>query len=371
VRLSAPIGERIDWLVGVFYTDEDTQAVQDILAADSTSGERVGSIFHAEFPTTFSEYAVFTNLSFRLDDRFDVQIGGREGKNRQTYSELDSGPLVECCFGLPSPVINPEVVTRDSSFTYLVTPRWKIAPNYMLYARFASGYRAGGPNATCIVFGIPCHFEPDKTTNYELGLKADVLDRALTLDASLYYIDWKDIQLNLQDPDNFLIYFVNASRARSQGMELSVESSPVTGLTLSGWIAWSDAELTEDLPPALNVFGSSGDRLPLSSRLSGNVALDWQFPITGRLTGSLGGSVSYVGKRAGGFKVDSTSRTPELPSYTKVDLQAGLELESWRLNLFVNNVADKRGILSGDLLSDTAFIYITPRTIGLSLAKTF
>jgi iron complex outermembrane recepter protein len=55
----------------------------------------------------------------------------------------------------------------------------------MAYARVATGYRPGGPNPTSTVCGLPPHFNPDKTRNYEIGVKGDVLGRLLSFDASM------------------------------------------------------------------------------------------------------------------------------------------------------------------------------------------
>jgi outer membrane receptor protein involved in Fe transport len=62
-----------------------------------------------------------------------------------------------------------------------------------------------------------------------------------------------------------------------------------------------------------------------------------------------------------------------LSPYAKTDLRAGAKYETWTLNLFVNNLADKRGVLSGGLgtLNPAAFNYIQPRTVGILIAKTF
>ncbi len=155
LRLSIPIGRRVDWLLGAFYTHEDSPYLQRIAAADPATGALVASEAEFNFPTTYAEYAAFTDVTFHVTERFDVQIGGRESQNKQTYSEVDTGPFILLFDGLPSPVVNPEVVTKSNSFTYLVTPQFKVSPDFMVYARFASGYRSGGPNPTCLVLHVP------------------------------------------------------------------------------------------------------------------------------------------------------------------------------------------------------------------------
>jgi iron complex outermembrane receptor protein len=377
VRLSSSIGSRFEWLLGGFYTHERSSYVEDILAADSTTGHTTGSLASINQPTTYAEYAGFADLTFHITERFDIQIGGRESEIRQTSNETDAGAYVTF-YEQPftSPHVFPEVDSSANAFTYLMTPRFKVTPDIMLYARLASGYRAGGPNFNPGGI-VPTQFKPDKTQNYELGLKGDFIDNKLLVDASLYYIEWKDIQLSLTNPQTYAGYNANAGRAKSQGIELSIESKPVKDLTLSAWIAVSDAELTQDLPPASqggSAFGLSGDRLPYASRFSGSLSLQKDFPLGPELTGFAAGAVSYVGDRLGEFpSVYSPPERQIYPGYAKTDLRAGTTYKSWTATFFVNNVADKRGLLSGGLNAFPSFAFniIQPRTVGLSVTTTF
>jgi iron complex outermembrane recepter protein len=239
----------------------------------------------------------------------------------------------------------------------------------------ASGYRPGGPNSEAMAYGLPLTFGSDKTQNYEIGTKGDFIDHTFSFDASLYYISWKDIQLSLTNPYGDE-YIANGSEAKSQGAELSVESKPVTGLTIGAWVAWNDSELTKAFPPTSAAYGVPGNRLPYSSRFSGSVSLEQDFPLTSRLTGFVGGALSYVGDREGIFTSPPPAIPPRqvFPAYAKTDLRAGAKYESWTVNFFVNNVADKRAVLSGGIgnaINPAAFQYIQPRLVGLNVVKAF
>ena len=98
-------------------------------------------------------------------------------------------------------------------------------------------------------------------------IKASIPNFPLSVDASIYRIDWKNIQLTAATP-NGLGYISNGSRAKSQGIELEMQSKPLHGLTVNAWVTWNLAELTEDLPPVANVIGYAGDPLPDSPRFS-------------------------------------------------------------------------------------------------------
>jgi outer membrane receptor protein involved in Fe transport len=243
----------------------------------------------------------------------------------------------------------------------------------MVYARLASGYRPGGPNTNSTPNPVP-NYKRDTTQNYEIGVKGSALDHALNFDASLYYIDWKDIQLQVFNGTSI---YVNGSRAKSQGVEFSVESRPRRGLTLAAWAAWNDAVLTQDFPNTgtANAVGSSGDRLPNSSRFSGALSLDQEFPLTGAMTGFVGATLSYFGDRRDVF-TSIFAASPErqyLPAYARTDLRGGARYETWTLNLFVNNATDRRGVVTGGIgaTNPIAFTYIQPRTAGLSFSKAF
>lgn len=369
LRLEVPLSGRVDWLIGAFYTDEDNWIANQIPAMEPLTGQVAGYLFNSLVDQTFSEYALFSNLTFRFTERFDLQVGGRQSRNEQMRQNTRIGVYAA---GSPPPpaIVQPRLRTEEDAFTYLVTPRFKLTPDVMMYARFASGYRAGSPNNN--PGGVaPAAYDPDKTYNYELGLKGDFFEQVLTLDASLFYIDWKGIQMQLNNPVDGTSYTTNGSDAASRGVELAAELRPATGLSVSSWISWTDASLVEDFPALSSAYGRDGDRLPQSSRVSGFFSIQQEFPLAVGLDAYVGGQVSYVGDRKGIFT--GNALRADFPSYTKVDLRSGLRYDSWSADLYVNNVTDKRGVLTGGLGASPpfAFTYIQPRTIGVNLSKQF
>ena len=373
IRLSSSIGKKVDWSVGAFYTHEHSDYVQTLPAEDPVTGAIVGLWCTCSSPSAYTEYALFPTLTYYPTDRFDIQLGMRASRIKQTFeTEVFTGPYTTVFLGQPSPVIVPPANASGNPVTYLVTPRFRLSPDLMMYMRLASGYRAGGANQG--IPGVPPEYGPDKTYNYDLGIKGDFLDHKLSFDGSLYYISWKDIQLSFIDPQNFQAYNGNGGSAKSQGVELAVKALPLQGLTLSAWIAYNDAKLAEDFPAAVAAageFGLAGDRLPFSSRYSGYFAADQKFTLNNDWTTFIGGDFSYVGDRVGFFA--PTSERTLFPGYGEVDVHGGVTYNSVTANLFVNNVTDKRAPIAGGMgyFPSFAFQYIQPRTIGLNVSKTF
>jgi len=366
LRLSIPLVQWVDWLLGAFYTHEKTQADGGFVLEDPVTFEPRGEVLFQQLGIKYQEYTAFTDLTFKLSDAFDIQLGGREGRNRQTFDQVETYPYPP---GATSAQISPETHSNDNSFTYLFTPRYRLGPDLMAYARIASGYQPGGSN-----FGsnavVPLIFAPDKTHNYEVGAKGALLDRRLSLDASVFRILWHDIQLFSGDQTGS--YVVNGSRAESDGVELSLTAKPLSGLTMSGWAVWNEAKLTEPLPVGplgVVAVGSAGDPLPYSSRFSGYVSATEEVPLWADVRGFFTASSSYVGSRKAEFSVTRSQRQT-LPAYAKTDMQLGMRSEQWQGTVFVMNVTDRRGYL--DVQSPfPIFHIIQPRTMGFNVSLKF
>lgn len=369
LRATMPLGEHVEWLLGGFFTSERTHLFQNIAGVEPSSGGVVGSWSATDIYLRYREASAFTDFTVHFTDRFDVQFGGRESHIEVPFgAAAETGPR----FGGGTTV--PPNESTANAFTYLVTPEFIITPNLMAYARLASGYRPGAPNTGAGVAAgvLPGSYAPDKTRNYELGLKGDLLDHRLSLDASLYYIDWKDIQVFLISQQTLQSYVGNAGAAKSEGFELSSQLRPLDSLTLSGWISYNLADLTQGFPTTSTIAGGPGSPLPTAPKWSGNVSADLHHALTDRWTGFIGGTFSYVGERSGAFLRAGQMRAI-FPSYPEVNLNAGLRNTSWTGTLYVNNVADKRGVLNGGggYFPPFAEVYIVPRTVGLTLTKEF
>lgn len=393
LRFSGGIGESIDWIVGGFYTHESAKYTVDANATNPNTGEIYGTPIQWRDSLKFDEWAAFGNATVRLSDQFDVQFGGRYSENKQKFKHRernifpvfddDGNPI----FGQSQIIVaatNPRA--NGQSFTYQVSPRFKPSPDHMIYGRMASGYRPGGTNANCdsplSAVPVPCQFKPDKIVNYELGAKGDLLGRTLSYDISAFLIDWKDIQISQLIGENGFTYNGNAGKARSKGVELSLEARPVEGLSVKAWGAYIDAKLAEDIASNA-LFGLKGDALPYTSKWSGRFSLDYVTPVTDSMTASFGAALTYVGQRRGEFVNKAPDGTaPDAPfrqvypDYVTLDINAGLDINDFNVQLFVQNVTNKRGVIGGGFNNQSTFNpnwfnFTQPRTVGLNVGYKF
>src|SRR5690606_16749784 len=153
LRYAGRLTDWADLLIGGFYTRETYPSTIEHLAVDPATGAIAGTWWQYESNGRFREYAGFGNLTLRASDRFDIQFGARLSRiNFRSGPTRSEGVFSTRIAGSPTPVVTtPQFQATDTAFTYLITPRFRINPDLMVYARFASGYRPGGPNESASV----------------------------------------------------------------------------------------------------------------------------------------------------------------------------------------------------------------------------
>ena len=357
-RLTSKEDDRIEWLVGAFGTRENSTQDQSLTAQldDYSLIPGLNPLAAVGLPSTYKEYAAYGDLTYKFTSRFDVTGGVRWARNEQTFTELTSGALTG--------TVDQPGSSAENVFTYSVSPRFHLDADTMLYARLATGYQPGGPNLA--LPGVPQQVNSSKLTSYEGGIKTMLDDHRLMLDAAVYDVEWDKIQVPASL--NGLGYFTNGGTARSRGLEFSALYTPVAGLRLGLNGAYTDAELTEDVP---GIGGLNGDRLPNIPKWAMSATADYNFPLGNGWTGRVGGGLRYVGDSTSGL----THAPNSLPqdSYAALDLNADVSNDRWTVRFFAKNVTDKRvytnyvvrtNALTGDI-GALSGVPLAPRTIGV------
>jgi outer membrane receptor protein involved in Fe transport len=347
-------------------------------AVDLATDSEVGRFWNLLSPADTQEYAAFANVKVNITDALDVQFGARETYSKATaLAAFESGPAISV-LGF-APPFTPAATSTADNFTYMASPAYHITPDVMTYFRVATGFRPPSPNIpSAVAQGAPPTVNPDATTDYEVGIKGDFFEHALTIEAAVYRIDWSDIQLQLQTNAGAgsFVYNGNGSGARSQGFEVNAVARPTDSLSLSGWLSYDSAKLTEDF-----AYGLAGDQLPNVPQFSAHASAQQFFKLSPSWTGYAGGDVTYIGQETGVFNstvVGGNGPRQIYPAYTKVDLRLGARTDMWRVELYATNVNNSHGELNGGLNYEQApnsglptFVEITPRTFGFSVVREF
>ena len=396
IRLASPSNDTFEWIVGGYYTHEKGKLFQQYLPFVLSTGEGIDPTLTLPGPmgeditfpyfvlatldSTYKEYAGFGSVTWYVSPRFDITVGGRYSHNEQDTEQVLAGSLFYLVGAGPDPDIELGQSSEDV-FTWSIAPRFELSDYATLYARVAKGYRPGGPNV--VPPGAPSDYPraylADTLVSYEAGVRAETADGVFSVDASVYYLDWQDIQVIVTYDTSVgpVNADGNAESATSKGAELTATLRPAPGLNITANLAYNDASLDADLTAGLG--GLKGDRLPYAPEWAGNLSVDYEWDISGSAVAYIGGTVRFTGDQFSNF--DDNYRTTfgqrlQIDGYATVDLRAGVQFDRFNIAVYAKNLTDTRGITyAGDFGTrpGTAVLAspIRPRTIGVTIGAEF
>lgn len=337
MRLTSTSDGPFEWLAGLYYMHLEEE-MDSYLKVYDAGGVLGGGIPTVADETNFitapfefrdrdrKQYAAFVNASYRMGD-FEIGAGGRVDRWRAYSLNRDSN--------IDGVQKATEFLPRASASYFLDDEGSNV------YATISRGFEPGGFNLTNFagsseLFG----FAPEKVTNYEIGYKGSHMDGRVTLTLAGFMIDYKDRQFELQTADpvtgDIVEGILNAGDSKQYGAEFDVSWLATDYLTLSlsgGFVdaEWDDGTLLDDGTDI------SGLTPPFMQKAGVVFVADLDQPITDEMRFLGRVQVSYNGK----FETD-LANTFYNPSYTLVNLRAGVAKDNWELAVNVENLFNEK-----------------------------
>ncbi len=419
---------RIVWSGGLFYSRLSESVPENIYdpTLDSEVIAYTGGAYSVCFPgqpcpggliyngpvdkVIDKQIAAFGEINFKLTDTLKATVGLRVSKLDYTGSVAETGPFLATT-----------IVTQGSASEKPVTPKavlsWQPDRDNMVYVSASKGFRPGGPNVGVgLICGgdlaslglpliggqrqVPGQFSSDSLWSYEIGSKNTFLDHRLQINASAFYINWKDIQQNVYLPSCGEQFTANLGKAKIEGGQVEVLYRPLAALTFDLTAAYTDARLTKSsCAGALTFNGSScggtdpATGLPITGiapiASNGNALLGapWSFTASSEYHfPEWQGRTPYArldfqhstaqksllpGQDQNNALYDTT--IPGLPVVNNLSARAGMRFSGLDLSVYANNLTNAHPLMfeSRDIAYDaTDTLYfgrgVRPRTIGLT-----
>lgn len=411
IRLASDTGGAVDYVVGAYYFWQiingkgataygPAAALWNIPTVPTAVGNAALNGFEANStsdPRTRS-YALFGQADWKVSDALTLT-----GGLRYTHEKKDGSFNQYHVAGVDLSTLAPAVATAalairnqfnpvtsyttgfsDNSLSGLVTLSWKFSDDALTYATYSRGNKSGGLNLTNLPAGIDPDVEPEKVDSYELGIKSQWLDKAVTLNLSGFWTEIRDYQTAIteQVPNtvNVRQYIANIPGVRSRGVEADLTASPTERISFYASAAYADTTYS-DYPNA----PQAPERLNLGAiqDLTG-----YQLPGVPKFTYTLGGDVSAPLGNLGGREIalyghadyshrssfntsSSDSRYADVPAYGIANARIGIRTDDgfFDLSIWARNLFDKDYFqtLSAANTGIVTALIGEPRTIGATL----
>ncbi len=336
-------------------------------------------------------------------------------RNSGIFNALEQDIILEGDFELGG--LNSNGVLNESDVIFRAALDWRVTDDLLLFATFSQGFRPpvtnrnAGKAANNQVgpfdgYAVPAIATTDDLDNYEIGIKSEWLDGTLRVNATAFYSEINNLQTSRFDPSNvaFLVFIENVGDAEIYGLDADFAWLVTPNFTLTGAISLLDTELKRVNPQLEGIAVPEGSSLPFAPSFAGNIRAtydfqipDWQgmdgyitgaFTYTGESRSGIVGSAAFVEDtaervygRGTGLKIKEeggsffsagqqwTNARYAQRAYGLVDMAVGLRRDSWRAELFVDNLFNKNAEVHIDTLEFTPRVVTNrPRTFGFRLS---
>jgi iron complex outermembrane recepter protein len=401
VRLVSSHESRFNYIVGAFYEDQKTENRSYTYTPGYPAFigvNRPDQLYnYSDGTESFSDKAVFGEVGYQFTPAWQATVGGRWFKDAFDGTEESSYPLnCQPCSPPNGLNVQTENFTGPSIDTaiYKFNTSYRFSPDFMVYATVSDGYRAGELNehpvcsasiTTQCILPSQVIEKPDRTRNYEVGIRSTWFDKRLLLNADYYYINWTDLRVpeeNIQGIE----FITNGSAARSQGLEMQFQAQLSSHLNLLGSYTHAQAYMTAVSPGLISGADGTfpaepGDRLPDSPRDFGALHLrysrklpgDYSFDATYGIKAQ-GDMFETIGDKAGGL---------QLGGYAVQDASLGLKKDNLEVSCFVENLTNRYAYTGSSTegyngLVENGYVYrgvyfsvLPPRLFGLDVTVHF
>lgn len=345
--------------------------------------------FLARLKLKNQDTAAFTEISYDITSKLTATGGFRqfrtEGSSKGFFG-FQSATEQNCSMpGLDgAPCLNTDKEVSENGHTPKVNLTYHIDDQRMVYATWAKGFRPGGFNYT---HGAP-QYLADFLTSYELGWKTSWAGNSLRFNGAIYQEDWKDFQFAFRGPSGIAIR-ANAGQARIRGIEADLTWVPDERWLISGGFNLMAPETTANYCGLLDAnyrpitncaepLAPSGTQLPGTSKFKGNAVARYSFEVAG-FDAHLQSAFVYQSAAWPNLQTQNNAILGQQPAWSALDLSAGVERDSYKVVLFVNNVTDERSELTrypqctASVCGPIATYVVPnqPRTVGLRFSQEF
>ncbi len=398
IRLLSAQENRFTWQLGAFY--EDTERVYDqnniapgvdaVTELDSVlffGADTPDVIFFGQHDIDEQQLAFFVDVNFRFNDQWNISVGTRYFDFEQEFDLFFSGLAGSEYIPSPNPppVFLPLTTAgnpKEDGFTSRVNLSYAPNDDVLLFAEVSEGFRYGAVNepvATTFCGGLkgPVSFGSDELTNYALGAKSQMADQRVTLNATVFFIDWTDVQSEFA-LDCGYYYRVNEGTVHSAGVELETAFQLTENWMVGLNSSYTNAEAQDDVfspgafgPPG--VVALDGQKAPLFPEWIVSFHTEYSVPLAigggGDLT--LRGDIQYRDEY-GNIFATGNSLYRVTPSQTLLNASVNYVSDRWEVGLFGTNLTDSKNIAIITANPAGAFpgyedsrFHGSPRTIGI------
>lgn len=373
LRLTSDNDSRLKWQVGAyaFHEKNDVSTAFQDYRNSLTLLETATPLQTYAYPDVIAKsWALFGQGSYDLTDTLKVEAGLRyssDDKSRTGFNRVANiGAYLAS--GALNYVTTPQNSKVSSEKTTVhAALNWQATPRNLLYAKFDTGYKAGGFTDLNI-------YGPETIKAYEIGSKNRFFDNRLQINLDAYYYDYANQQVSqaaLTSAGSLGTLILNAGSTKYYGVEVEGVAKLTAADRLNFFLGYNHGRYEDFavLTSGMNLQ-MKGHRPPQSPDWSANLGYQHQWNV-------LGGALTARAQthyESGSYFTFYNYGADSQPAYFRSDAVITYAPDSgkWQLEGYVRNIEDRLILANAQNPASTTYLayryqYQPPRTYGVKL----
>ncbi len=289
-----------------------------------------------------------------MNDRTVLTVGLRYSDDSKDYVAFRTTELFGCCGTLPPVFRNPS----DSQVSGNLSLNYTVNDDVSIYGRYARGFRAPSIQGR-VLFGNSVTVADSETLDsFEIGVKSQLMDNRLRLNAAIYTLNIHDQQLTAGSGVANANQLINADSTKGSGIEVDAELAATENLMLSLGVSFNKTEIDD---PNLSVLpcGAGCTVLDPPGSFPGSVSLDgndlprapeWMYNFVARYNMPLSNGDMY-------FQTDWVYRSDfsmflydsvefHADSFLEIGINVGYVTDRWDVGVYGRNITDELKLIA-------------------------
>ena len=236
-RLASNTSDPMNWQVGAFYYD----ASFNVTSIDGFFGAT--TVFHEN-----QTWAVFGQSSYQVNDKLNVTGGIRYTHDKKSLvvgeQNVDGFAVV---LGIAAVQDYEDINVDDGQTSFELSANYRVTDDMSVFARYANGFRAQTIQGRDVAFeGAPSVADAETINSFEVGIKSDLFDDTLRLNAAAFYYTVDDMQFSAIGGGNNFTALVNADEGEAYGFEVDAQWLATDELTFTAGYSYNHTEIKDD-----------------------------------------------------------------------------------------------------------------------------
>jgi iron complex outermembrane receptor protein len=380
LQIASPTGSNVSWIAGLFYLDHDVQPLQHVYQRAYSAGalRSITAVLY-DYSIKTKSLAGYGQATVPIGFRTNFTAGARVTSDDESFDKIQTVNGANVAV----PAISHDL--RYNKWTWRLALDHKFSDDVMGYVSYSRGFKSGVWNVT---IPTPTASQPEQLDAYEFGLKSELFDRRVEMNAAVFDYEYKNIQYNVIA--NGTSQVENAASARIQGLDLDGSFLPAEHVRIAAGAEWLWRRNYTDFPSGVVYMPSgtiingttytcatpnciysgafTGNKILLAPSLTGNLSVDYTIPVTsGDVDLNVAASYTSEYYRTIDNRLTQPAYAVVNASVSWTPLNKALTIRAWVKNLnaaeyHVFGAAVNYGYVGGPG---------APRTFGVSLGYRF